>query len=63
MDEGVIFTKKNVSERKSNGFIYPIEVEKSLILIDKLLASVPFYRLRCNMDPEAADVSYNGMQE
>ena len=39
------------------------EMEKSLILIDKLLASVPFYRLRCNMDPEAADVSYNGMQE
>lgn len=32
MDEGVIFTKKNVSERKSNGFIYPIEVEKSLLL-------------------------------
>lgn len=39
------------------------EMEKVLGLIDKLLASVPFYRLRCNMDPEAADVSYNGMQE
>ena len=39
------------------------EMEKSLVLIDKLLNSVPFYRLRCNMDPEAADVSYNGMQE
>jgi len=39
------------------------EMEKSLVLIDKLLNSVPFYRLRCNMEPEAADVSYNGMQE
>ncbi len=39
------------------------EMEKMLILTDKLLGSVPFYRLRCNMDPEAADVSYNGMQE
>ena len=38
------------------------EMEKMLVLIDKLLASVPFYRLRCNMDAEAADVSYNGMQ-
>lgn len=32
VDEGAIFTKKNISERKSNGFIYPIEVEKSLLL-------------------------------
>lgn len=39
------------------------EMEKMLVLTDKLLSSVPFYRLRCNMDPEAADVSYNGMQE
>lgn len=39
------------------------EMEKALILIDKLLEKVPFYRLRCNMEPEAADVSYNGMQE
>ena len=38
------------------------ETEKTLILIDKLLKSVPFYRLSCNMEPEAADVSYNGMQ-
>ena len=39
------------------------EMEKMLVLTDKLLGSVPFYRLRCNMDPEAAEVSYNGMQE
>ena len=38
------------------------EMEKMLVLIDKLLASVPFYLLRCNMDPEAAEVSFNGMQ-
>lgn len=32
MDDGAIFTKKDVSERKNNGFIYPIEVEKSLLM-------------------------------
>lgn len=38
------------------------EMEKMLTLTDKLLSSVPFYRLRCNMNDDAADVSYNGMQ-
>ena len=32
-----------------------------LELIDKLLGKVPIYRLFCNMEPEAADVSYEGM--
>ncbi len=38
------------------------EMERMLTLTDKLLNSVPFYRLKCNMDIEAADVSYNGMK-
>ena len=38
------------------------EMEKTLRLTDKLLKSVPFYVLRCNMEKEAAEVSYNGMQ-
>lgn len=32
MDEGVIFTKDDISERDNNGFIYPIDVEKTLLL-------------------------------
>lgn len=32
-----------------------------LNLIEKLLGKVPIYRLFCNMEPEAADVSYEGM--
>lgn len=37
------------------------EMDKMLSLTDKLLASVPFYRLKCNMNDDAADVSYNAM--
>lgn len=32
-----------------------------LNIIDRLLKKVPVFRLFCNMDPEAADVSYNEM--
>ena len=38
------------------------EMEKMLTLTDKLLKSVPFYSLKCNMEQSAADVSYNGMK-
>lgn len=38
-------------------------MEKTLFLIDKLLKQVHFYQLGCNMEPEAAMVSYQGMQE
>ncbi len=37
------------------------EMEKVLTMTDKLLKSVPFYSLYCNMEPEAADVAYNAM--
>ncbi len=34
---------------------------KLLALLDKLLTQVPVWKLRCNMDPEAAIVSYEAM--
>jgi hypothetical protein len=37
------------------------EVSKMLELIDRMLAQVPVYLLKCNMSPEAAEVSYQGM--
>lgn len=33
-----------------------------LEIMDKLMQHVPVWKLKCNMDPEAADVSYNAMQ-
>lgn len=32
-----------------------------LDIMDKLITTVPVYRLSCNMNPDAADVSYNEM--
>lgn len=34
-----------------------------LMLLDKLITQVPIWRLRCNMDPEAVEVSYGAMAE
>ena len=34
---------------------------KTMELIKRVGTSVPLYRLRCNMDPEAAKVAYDGM--
>ena len=34
---------------------------KQLELLDKLLTQVPVWKLKCNMDPEAAMVSYEAM--
>lgn len=36
-------------------------MDKLLKIVDKLITDVPVYRLSCNMDLEAAEVSYNGM--
>lgn len=36
-------------------------MEKTMLLADRLLDSTPVYRLRCNMEPDAARVSYEGM--
>lgn len=42
--------------------IEPDSTAKTLALIDRLTASVGLYRLGCNMEPEAADVSYEAMK-
>ena len=40
----------------------PDNTVKTLQLLDRLTKTVALYRLGCNMEPEAAAVSYNGMQ-
>ena len=37
-------------------------MEKTLKLIDRLIGSVALWRLGCNMDPEAAQISYDAMK-
>ncbi|MBO5909065.1 MAG: hypothetical protein J6Q67_04720 [Clostridia bacterium] len=37
-------------------------MKKTLALVDSMLNAVKVYRLGCNMDLSAADVSYNGMK-
>lgn len=41
----------------------PIKLSKVLDLINKIGDNINLYRLGCNMDIEAAKVSYNGMKE
>lgn len=36
---------------------------KMLDTLDKVVSSVPIYRLYCNMELEAAEIAYNGMNE
>ncbi len=38
------------------------EMDKMLVTLDKIIRTVPLYKLSCNMDIEAAEVSYNGMK-
>jgi len=33
-----------------------------LTILDKVVSNVPVYKLYCNMEDEAAQVSYNGMK-
>ena len=40
----------------------PASARRTMELIDRLMESVPIYRLSCNMEPEAAKVAYEGMQ-
>ena len=37
-------------------------LRRTLVLLDKFRSQVRFFRLQCNMDPEAAKVSYEGVQ-
>ena len=41
----------------------PRGLGKYLELVDGLTNSVAFYRFRCNMDPQAAVVSYEAMSD
>ncbi len=41
----------------------PAALAKTLELIDRLAARVKLYRLGCNMEPEAAELSYHTMKE
>ena len=41
----------------------PDKLEKTLSLLHTMSAQSGLYRLRCNMDPQAADVSYEAMKE
>lgn len=40
----------------------PVQMAKTLKLVDRMAASVELYRLACNMDIEAAEVAYNTMK-
>ena len=40
----------------------PAAMARTLALIDKLQKNVRFYRLGCNMEPDAAQVAYEGMK-
>ena len=42
--------------------VNPAEMVSYLDMIDKLIKSTPVYVLKCNMNEEAAHVSYNGMK-
>ncbi|MBE6984777.1 MAG: hypothetical protein E7434_04035 [Ruminococcaceae bacterium] len=48
--------------QQTNRMSDPSKLMKTLGLVDKLMKLVPIYRLKCNMDPEAAKVAYEGMQ-
>ncbi len=39
----------------------PANMRRIIILEQKLTETVPFYQLRCNLDPEAAETAYLGM--
>ena len=36
-------------------------MERMLALLDTLLTTVPVWKMECNMDPEAARMSYRAM--
>ena len=40
----------------------PVQMAKTLKLVDRMAASVELYKLACNMDIEAAEIAYNTMK-
>lgn len=49
--------------RQSYRFEQAVHAEQMLRLNERLMGSVPLFRLGCNMDPEAARICYEGMQK
>jgi hypothetical protein len=41
----------------------PVELAQYLSLLEQITKKTGLYRLKCNMDPEAAQVAYDGMQK
>lgn len=41
----------------------PVALGQTLSLLEKTGKAVPLYLLRCNMEPEAAQIAFNGMNE
>ena len=39
----------------------PVALKRTLEILDEIIECVDFYKLECNMEDEAAEVSYNGM--
>jgi hypothetical protein len=39
-----------------------IGLRSTLLLLDRAVRETAFYRMQCNMDPEAAVVAYEGMK-
>ncbi len=49
--------------QQSNRAVGAEKMLLTLDLLEKIMGRVPIYRLKCNMEPEAAKVAYEGMQE
>ncbi len=49
--------------QQSNRSLGAEKMLMTLDLLEKIMARVPVYRLKCNMEPEAAKIAYEGMQE
>ncbi len=67
-EENRIFpaTKKEAVERVFHAVLLPKEpagVASVMQMLDRILQTVPLYRLQCNMEPDAAFVSFEGMKE
>jgi hypothetical protein len=40
-----------------------VQLSRMLCLLEQITKKTGLYRLKCNMDPEAAQVAYDGMQK
>lgn len=71
LERGTVNTIKRIEPEEAlyrimNQTVRPYEEERMiqmLDVLDKIVSSVPMYKLFCNMDPEAALVSYEAMSK